>query len=172
MHKTVVLYEKSIPTNGLPRYLASLRCIMSQYLSYTGIAHLYGHTHAVARTNIRSLNGSTGWLSLAAILCCYHVMLPRRRRPAMVDCMDESKPSKTRFPVPCCVSNAIHGIGQILKSLECMSVCVSVCLHKPFVHDSDHQIFVRSSSNLVHRSHMWKRRLSSVDKFQGSMAPF
>ena len=32
---------------------------------------------------------------------------------------------------------AIHGIGQILKSLECMSVCVSVSPHKPFVHDSD-----------------------------------
>ena len=27
-----------------------------------------------------------------------------------------------------CLSNAIHGIGQILKSLECMSVCVCVCV--------------------------------------------
>ena len=32
-------------------------------------------------------------------------------------------------------------------------------------------IFVRSSSNLVHGSYMSKRRLSSVDKFPGSVAP-
>ena len=121
----------------------------------------------------------------------------------------------------CCLSNAIHGIGQILKSLECMSVCLCVCVRtnlsstiatailqrsaikEPILQfyllllqlcgsevinwepmqknpqckgEISHtfktaKIFVRSSSNLVHGSHTWKRPLSSVDKFPGSMAP-
>ena len=68
-----------------------------------------------------------------------------------------------------CLSNAIHGIGQILKSLECTSVCL--CVRTNLSSTIATTIFVRSSSNLVHGSHMWKRRLSSVDKFPGSMAP-
>ena len=52
-------------------------------------------------------------------------------------------------------------------------VCVSVCLSVRTKLSSTitTAIFVRSSSNLVHGSHMWKRRLNSVDKFPGSMAP-
>ena len=41
------------------------------------------------------------------------------------------------------------------KSIECMSVCVclSVCLHKPFVHDSDHNfcpIFLKFGTRVTH----------------------
>ena len=52
-----------------------------------------------------------------------------------------------------CQSNAIHGIGQILKSLECMSVCLSVRPHKPFVRDSGYNfcpIFLKFDTWVTH----------------------
>ena len=71
-----------------------------------------------------------------------------------------------------CLSNAIHGIGQILKSLECMSVCLSVCPHKPFVHDSDHNfcpIFLKFCTWVTHVKTTTK--FGGQVEFPGSMAP-
>ena len=51
-----------------------------------------------------------------------------------------------------------------------MPVGLSVCLHKRFVYDSDHD-FRQFSSNLEVGSDM-KRRLSSMAKFPGSTPPF
>ena len=69
-----------------------------------------------------------------------------------VTCKSVRKQSVTSHSTNNCLSNAIHGIGQILKSLECMSVCVSVRTNLSSTIAT--AIFVQSSSNLVQGSHM------------------
>ena len=60
-----------------------------------------------------------------------------------------------------CLSNAMHGIEQITNHL---SVCLSVVCVCPNYLSSTIAIavFVRSSSNLERRSHIWQLRLSST----------
>jgi len=61
--------------------------------------------------------------------------------------------------------NAWHWID--IKSLECMSVCVSVC-PKYLSSSIATAAFVRSSSNWNYRSHIWQQRLSSMANYTGS----
>jgi len=56
-----------------------------------------------------------------------------------------------------CLSNAIHGNGQNIKSLEGY-----VCPNEYLSLSITTSVFVRSSSNLKSRSHMWQRRVSSM----------
>ena len=69
-----------------------------------------------------------------------------------------------------CLSNAMHDIGQIYNHLSvclsvCLSVSLSVCLSvcpKYLSLSIATAVFVRSSSNLKCRSHIWQRRVSSM----------
>ena len=65
------------------------------------------------------------------------------------------------------LSSAMHGNRTDMKSLEYMSVCLSVCVCVCLQYLSSRiatAVFVRSSSNLECRSYMWQRRPSSMAK--------